>query len=139
MATTGGEGTIECPAMKDPLPPGTFPRVSEREEVSIEVSGLCDDIEGMGLMQTVDVELRHPATAPQDLGTVLHPQGAQLCVHDNFMRTIRLPLSSFCAERHSLRAVQLTFGLPGTASSGRILVDSLELTSSPFDAADACP
>lgn len=75
----------------------------------------------------------------QDLGPVHSPQGAQFCVHDHFMRTIRIPLSSFCAELEGLQAVRLIFGLPGTAPSGRALIDSLEFTSSPSDAEHACP
>jgi hypothetical protein len=75
----------------------------------------------------------------QDLGIVDNPQGGQFCVHDNFMRTVRIPLSQFCNEVDNLQAVTFTFGLPMTAPSGRVLIDSLELTSSPFDAGDGCP
>jgi len=75
----------------------------------------------------------------QDLGIVDNPQGGQFCVHDNFMRTVRIPLSAFCGEVDGLQAVTFTFGLPMTAPSGRVLIDSLEFTASPFDAGDGCP
>jgi hypothetical protein len=95
-----------------------------------------DDGMGAPTLVSTDAFAEIPS---QDLGGVVNPQGAQFCVHDNFMRTVRIPLSPFCDELENLQTVGLTFGLPGTAPSGRVLIDSLEFTSSPFDAGDGCP
>jgi hypothetical protein len=62
--TGGGEGTIDCPDVKDPLPAGTFPNVSEPETIPIAVDGLCEDVIGMLPGETVLIELRHPAISP---------------------------------------------------------------------------
>jgi len=88
-----------------------------------------------------DVSVLTSTLIPQDFG-VVNFKGQTFCSYFHFFRTLRIPLDDFCQQGPldltGIRRITLTFGAPGAAPTGALLVDGLEFTASDFDA-DAAP
>lgn len=78
-----------------------------------------------------------PALSPQDFGLGRALDQPARCKWYQFMRTIRIPLNAFCQnapiDLDAVDQVTLSFGAGSGTTSGVVLLDALEFTSSSED------
>lgn len=94
--------------------------------------------DGGGMEFPVDSATLDQNVPIQDSRIVLTPQQLDLCATTTYMRTLRVPLASLCAQGlvpTDIRAVTLRLPHPEALD---VIVDSLEFSRSPFDDPGSC-
>jgi hypothetical protein len=109
------------------------------DEFQLEIQLVADGQDGLPVVRTVLTDV-----IPDQHGEVVpDAQGLPVCTSSHFMHTVRIPLTDFCEQGigfdpSALTAVRIRF--PESAEPHEAVVDSLEFTRDPADAAtSACP